>query len=127
MATDDQTPEANTAGDGAASVADEAARLAQAFSVWAQNGRGAATSRTDPDEPGAGVAAGCGCTHGDAVEAVCRMCPVCRAAGILQAVQPELLDRVADLLSMLAGGLRTAAEDRRAGDSDGNASPDDAE
>jgi len=44
------------------------------------------------------------------------MCPVCRAAGLLQAVQPEVLDRVADLLSMVAGGLRSAADERRAGD-----------
>lgn len=115
--TADKTPDSDDERSGASSVADEAARLAQAFSVWAQRDRGAASpdvggeagsARTDPAE--------CGCSHGDSVEAVCRMCPVCRAAGLLQAVQPELLDRVADLLNMVAGGLHSAAEQKRAGD-----------
>jgi len=90
------------------SVADEAAKLAQAFSAWAGAGAGSERVNSEPT--------GCGCSHGDSVETVCRMCPVCRAAGLLQAVQPELLDRVADLLSMVAGGLHSAAEQRRAAD-----------
>ncbi|MBB2892303.1 hypothetical protein [Flexivirga oryzae] len=112
MAAEKETPD----GTGTSSVADEAARLAQAFSTWAQNGRGTSFGPSATHESVTGEAAACGCTHGDSVEAVCRMCPVCRAAGLLQAVQPELLDRVADLLSMVAGGLRSAAEERRTGD-----------
>lgn len=95
------------------SVADEAAKLAQAFSAWAQQGDGAGTDPVDRAESDPAGTAQCGCAHGVSVEAVCRMCPVCRAAGLLQAVQPELLDRVADLLSMVAGGLHAAAEQRR--------------
>ena len=122
MAADEETPD----GTGASSVADEAARLAQAFSLWAQNGRGDTAAGATPRQDSAdGDIAACGCTHGDSVEAVCRMCPVCRAAGLLQAVQPEVLDRVADLLSMVAGGLRSAAEGRRTGQE--TTSTDDAE
>lgn len=44
------------------------------------------------------------------------MCPVCRLAGVVQAVQPDLLDRVADLLGVVAGGLHTAAQQRRTAD-----------
>ncbi|WP_148043260.1 hypothetical protein [Flexivirga caeni] len=98
----------------ASSVADEAARLAQAFSVWAQRDGEATTEDTArPGEHDRSEAAACGCSHGDAVEAVCRMCPVCRAAGLLQAVQPELLDRIADVLTLIAGGLHSAADQRR--------------
>ena len=120
---------------GASDVADEAIRLAEAFAVWAQNGKLAAdvaAHDTPTDgaaaedasvgdapkgrpEPGA-AAPSCDCAQGVAVEAVCRMCPVCRMAGLVQAVQPELLDRVADLLGLVAGGLRSAADQRRTPD-----------
>lgn len=110
----DKTTESEDEQTGTSSVADEAAKLAQAFSLWAQTGRGATTDRTDGSAPDADGATACGCGHGDSVEAVCRMCPVCRVAGMLQAVQPDLLDRVADLLSVVAGGLHSAAEERRA-------------
>lgn len=96
------------------SVADEAAKLAQAFSAWSRQGPAGGSERSHGAD--ASDAAGCGCSHGDSVQAVCRMCPLCRAAGLLQAVQPDLLDRVADLLSVVAGGLHSAAEQRRAGD-----------
>lgn len=104
-----------------ASVADEAARLAEAFAGWAGRHH---FNATDPggEEP---VVAGdtaraeqplCDCAHGATVEAVCRNCPVCRAAGLIQAVSPELLDRAADLLELLASGLHSAAAGRRAPD-----------
>lgn len=104
-----------------ASVADEAARLAEAFAGWA--GRNHFTASTSGDDElavvdGAGGAAqpSCDCAHGPGVEAVCRNCPVCRAAGLIQAVSPELLDRAADLLELLASGLHSAAAGRRAPD-----------
>lgn len=133
---------------GAASVAEEAMRLAEAFSVWAQNSKLAADAAATPDDAtGAGreeqpdtraaepkdadarhpeprdTVQHCDCAHGPAVEAVCRMCPVCRLAGLVQAVQPDLLDRVADLLGVVAGGLRTAAQDRRTADDPGAGTP----
>lgn len=131
---------------GPASVADEAMRLAEAFATWAQNTHRATDARASYDataadrDPGdaAGQASsaasasadhhtaapGCDCAHAPAVEAVCRMCPVCRLAGLVQAVQPDLLDRVADLLGMVAGGLRTAAREGRATDTTGPAAGD---
>ncbi|MFC6706386.1 hypothetical protein [Flexivirga alba] len=133
--TPDEPSDPDDKQSGASNVADEAMRLAEAFAVWAQNGKlaadvamhdapadQAATSGTESaDAPSApprdGTAApSCDCAHGAAVEAVCRMCPVCRMAGLVQAVQPDLLDRVADLLGLVAGGLHSAAEQRRTSD-----------
>ncbi|HWC20736.1 MAG TPA: hypothetical protein VG502_00425 [Flexivirga sp.] len=130
---------------GASTVADEAMRLAEAFAVWAQNGKlaadvaahdtsvddtGAGTATEEPDRaagarpPAAAAAPSCDCAHGAAVEAVCRMCPVCRMAGLVQAVQPDLLDRVADLLGLVAGGLHSAAEQRRTSTTGAGNAPD---
>ncbi len=123
--TPDEPSDPDSQQTGASDVAGEAMRLAEAFAVWAQNGKLAAdvamhdTPQADasgtPPKPSA-AAPGCDCAHGAAVEAVCRMCPVCRMAGLVQAVQPDLLDRVADLLGLVAGGLHSAAEQRRASD-----------
>lgn len=145
------TPDEPSAPDshqtGASSVADEAMRLAEAFAVWAQNGKLAAdvAAHDEPngaptDETAGGgtnsedvsstasaaraTAPSCDCAHGEAVEAVCRLCPVCRMAGLVQAVQPDLLDRVADLLGLVAGGLHSAAQQRRTSDGDSTTATD---
>lgn len=144
--TPDEPSDTGEQQTGAASVADEAMRLAEAFAVWAQNSKQAAdasaadggapeespvTDQAPAREPAApagaphGTAPGCDCAQGPAVEAVCRMCPVCRLAGLVQAVQPDLLDRVADLLGVLASGLRTTARERRVADTP--ATPGDAD
>ena len=47
------------------------------------------------------------------VASVCRVCPVCRAVGLLHSVQPETMERLADLLGMVAGSLQAMAADRR--------------
>lgn len=123
--TPDEPSDPDSQQSGAANVADEAMRLAEAFAVWAQNGKLAAdvAAHDTPVGEAAGEAASagaatdsapsCDCAHGTAVEAVCRMCPVCRMAALVQAVQPDLLDRVADLLGLVAGGLHSAAQQRR--------------
>lgn len=137
--TPDEPSDPDSHQSGASDVADEAMLLAEAFAVWAQNGRlaadvathdappntpseDAAGSGTESEDapspqPAAGGAPSCDCAHGEAVEAVCRLCPVCRMAGLVQAVQPDLLDRVADLLGLVAGGLHSAAQQRRTSDS----------
>lgn len=139
--TPDEPSDTGDQQSGPSSVADEAMRLAEAFAVWAQNNKLAADATTaghaaaseeragtEPEdgeqatasgEAPHGTAPGCDCAQGPAVEAVCRMCPVCRLAGLVQAVQPDLLDRVADLLGVVAGGLRTAAQERRVADAPG--------
>ncbi|WP_265444081.1 hypothetical protein [Flexivirga meconopsidis] len=117
--------------DGASSVADEAARLAETFAAWARTTGGRSGDRTaeppaadpEPTRP-----AGCGCAAGG-VETVCRVCPVCRLAGLVDAIQPELIDKVADLLGMVASSLHEVAADRRGApgrtDDAGEASPAD--
>lgn len=155
--TPDEPSDPENPTSGASDVAEEAMRLAEAFAVWAQNGKlaadaatqgtssddaespGAATDSKTTSGPGAEPAApkpaatppSCDCAHGAAVETVCRMCPVCRMAGLVQAVQPDLLDRLADLLGLVAGGLHSAAEQRRTSDtgsgSTGNPVPPEAD
>lgn len=80
----------------------------------AAGGRGAGDEpRTAPDSaPSASPVCGCGSQTG--IDVVCRMCPICRAAEFLQTVRPEVLQRYADILAMVAGSLQAIAADRPA-------------
>lgn len=105
----------------AGSVADEATRLALAFAGWARSAQVVAEQAVAPETSADDIPAEasqtqvpqCDCAHGAAAEAVCRNCPVCRAAGLVQAIQPEVLDRVADFLGVVVSGLHAAADQRR--------------
>ncbi|TWP36981.1 hypothetical protein [Leekyejoonella antrihumi] len=110
--------------DPGGAVAQEALRLAEAVSDWARSthpnpgdARPDAETSRDTDPPSAERTAGrsCGCHESGAVDSVCRVCPICRVATVVQAIQPEALERVADVLAMFAGSLNAVAEDRRAG------------
>ncbi len=100
----------------------EAARLADAFSVWVGDRAGQDPDESDAvdDEPApkpeaaasADATPVCGCGRGTAVDLVCKMCPVCRAAEFLHTVRPETLERFADVLAMVAGSLHAIAADR---------------
>lgn len=57
--------------------------------------------------------AGCSCQASAAVGAVCQVCPICRLAGLVDSVRPETMERIADLLGMVAGSLQAVAADRR--------------
>lgn len=71
--------------------------------------------RIDPGErPRHCQACGCGAT------AVCAACPICRAAGVVRLLSPQLLDTVADLASLAAGALREAAARQREGGASGD-------
>lgn len=123
--------------DAADALGVEAARLAEAFSVWAGGadrpvGTAGATAAEDagdkgaPDDENAGSsagrngaentagtsAAGCECGRSSGLDAVCRVCPICRAAAYVQTVRPEVLERVADVLAMIAGSLQAIAADQ---------------
>ncbi len=50
-----------------------------------------------------------------AVAAVCRVCPVCQGVGLLSTLRPETLDRLVEVASAALVGLRTLAEQARAG------------
>ncbi|WP_145227427.1 hypothetical protein [Rudaeicoccus suwonensis] len=119
--------------DSAGPVAAEALRLAEAFAAWAGGvsdthsqhadadrsadaarddtaGQGSSTPRAEAHEP---PEPGCGCGQATALDAVCRVCPVCRLAGLVQAIRPDVIDRVADLLAMVSGSLHEVASSRR--------------
>lgn len=124
--------------DSAGPVAAEALRLAEAFAAWAGGmsdthsqhtdadrsadavsddtvpddtaGHGSTTPRAEAHEP---AGPGCGCGQATALDAVCRVCPVCRLAGLVQAIRPDVIDRVADLLAMVSGSLHEVASSRR--------------
>ncbi|AKU17140.1 hypothetical protein [Luteipulveratus mongoliensis] len=113
----------------ASSVADEAVRLVEALAGL--TGAPGADPQTPEDdttpEPSAATSssdddhqeseeprpAGCSCQDAAMVAAVCQVCPVCRVAGLLHNVRPETMDRIADLLGMVAGSLQAVAADRR--------------
>lgn len=81
------------------------------------------------DESGTGSDSGasgspvCGCNSQTGVDVVCRMCPICRAAEFLHTVRPEVLERCADVLAMIAGSLQAIAADRPAQPSSSRPSP----
>lgn len=92
-------------GDARNPLETEASRLADAFSAWA----GSSGTADRADTP---AAAGCGCGSGAGLDVVCRACPICRVASYVQTVRPEVLERVADVLAMIAGSLQAIAADR---------------
>lgn len=119
------------------SVADEAARLADAVAAWStgrshgQPPDGEASGddgddRTRPGgtaydrERGGGRRAGDGAAADDRCpecgqpragrDPVCRICPICQGIALLRSVRPETVDRLADLAAAVADSLRAVAE-----------------
>jgi hypothetical protein len=109
-------------------VAEETARLVEAFGDWAQ-GLGAdqprpAAAPSPPTEDGgpagereAGTRHTQPCQHcgsvprpGEAV--VCQLCPLCQGISLLRAVRPETVERLADVAAALSGALRDIAAER---------------
>ena len=119
-----------TPDDAAQALGMEAARLAEAFTAWAGNrptgstedraatdGRDAAQTGAGPEEePGESgdvpKATTCECGHTASTAAVCSVCPICRAATYVQNLRPEVLERVGDVLAMVAGSLQAMAAER---------------
>lgn len=101
----------------------EAARLAQAFSAWVDERAPAQSDTSDEGQRGESdtpsqfattASPVCGCGSQKGVDVVCRMCPICRAAEFLHTVRPEVLERCADVLAMIANSLQAIAADRPA-------------
>lgn len=103
---------------GVGSVAEETARLLDALLGDARDGSGAAAAQTRrPDSPpDADACPTCGHVSGPSHTAaspeVCRVCPVCQLLRVVRAVQPETLDRLADLAGAVTEALRDAAASR---------------
>lgn len=100
------------------SVAEETARLLAALGLGTPRDPGPAPEGHPPpdhhDEGHAhdghaheGHRAGEHVRAGDAV--VCSLCPLCQAIGLARTVNPELLDRLADLAALAARTLRELA------------------
>ncbi|MDE9366759.1 hypothetical protein PZ938_14185 [Luteipulveratus sp. YIM 133132] len=104
------------------SVSDEAMRLMEALAGLTaahrppQSEPGAASSgRAERDAARASedsAEPACACST-PVVESVCGVCPICRGVALLHSIQPETMERVADLLGMVAGSLQAVAADRR--------------
>lgn len=58
----------------------------------------------------------CGACGGerDGTPVACRLCPLCQGIALLRSVRPETVDRLADLASAVAAGLRDMAGQSRA-------------
>ena len=100
------------------SVAEEAARLVDLLSSrgWGgpaagQSDRSSGGSR-EPGEKGAREHRGEG-TCGGTTPAACRLCPVCQLISFVQRLNPDTLDRVADVVELAATGLRDLAHVQR--------------
>ncbi|KNX36955.1 hypothetical protein [Luteipulveratus halotolerans] len=100
------------------SVADEAVRLVEALAGLGgartqEDGHADAPPGPEPADRASRTSPGCTCDEVPVVASVCRVCPVCRVVGLLHSVQPETMERLADLLGMVAGSLQAMAADRR--------------
>ena len=111
------------------SVAEEAARLLDALGGWASSAHASyaaqpassegpapreAADEGRPDGERGGRCASCGAQDGVGRAVTCQLCPVCQGIGLLRAVRPETVDRLADLAGALAATLRDIAGARRA-------------
>lgn len=110
-------------------VAEEAARLMAAMATMARPSAvptndatndpgpyagGPAQEPVPPDtEHAPGACSTCGGERGGTPVA-CRLCPLCQCIALLRSVRPETVDRLADLVSAMAAGLRDMATQSRA-------------
>lgn len=111
-------------------MAEEAARLVELLSGTAAaaaaagarwQSAGGHTGREDSADSGTGPAddpagsadpsAGTGCTCGG--PAACRLCPLCQLIAFIQRVDPEAIDRLAEVVELAATGLRDLATAQR--------------
>ncbi|WP_431841090.1 hypothetical protein [Calidifontibacter indicus] len=108
------------------SVADEAMKLMESLGMWAATaGHSTDTppkesmrddSPVQPDAGASGAPSGSGCDCGPTAHspAVCKVCPVCRVGAFLEGLSPEVMERFADIIAMVAGSLQAVAQQRRA-------------
>jgi hypothetical protein len=114
-------------------VAEETARLVELLSGYAATAGSRARSADDsagpgarpddsagpgarPDDSFAGSAGGstdgaAECTCGG--PAACRICPVCQLIAFVQRIDPEAIDRLAEVVELAATGLRDLATAQR--------------
>ena len=116
---------------GARSVAEEAALLVDLLSQrgWGsasgmpssgqrstgdapQDGADATDGHDDRGETGA-RGSGDECTCGRTTPAACRVCPVCQLIAFVQQVNPDTIDKVADVIGFAATALRDLATAQR--------------
>jgi hypothetical protein len=96
------------------SVAEEVARLLDAVGGWASTAQATYAAQAAPSpepEPEAGTArcSACGAENGLGQAVVCQLCPLCQGIGLLRALRPETVDRLADLAGAVAATLRDLA------------------
>ena len=109
-------PRDSRAAHSVGSVAEEAARIIGLFSgdldaeaVQAAGVRAAGTPRpTAPACPTCGQE-----PKTSSSDSVCRVCPVCRVLAVVRSINPDTMERVADVVDLLSDGLRSYAAGRR--------------
>jgi len=127
-------------------VAEEAARLVAAMATMARSSAdpgavpspyagpedappGDASSAGAPSagasSAGARSTGACSACGGDSdgTPVACKLCPLCQGIALLRSVRPETVDRLADLASALAAGLRDMATQSRASGPTSDAGP----
>lgn len=109
------------------SVADEAIKLMESLGAWADtqaqaqaqasaqsSGAPAPDTQEAPGQESAekSTTGGCDCSSTHAPK-VCAVCPVCRIGSFVESLGPDAMERIADVIGMLAGSLQEAARQRR--------------
>ncbi|MBC9823641.1 hypothetical protein [Terrabacter sp. MAHUQ-38] len=147
---DRSTTSGSAGAPGVRSVAEEAALLVDLLSQRGWSGSsgmppGRARSNGDAPRDGADEPAGRGgqeerrghgdhgahgsgreCTCGGTTPAACRVCPLCQLIAFVQQVNPDTIEKVADVVGFAATALRdlaTAQRERHAGAADAPPTP----
>ncbi len=124
--TPEDTDPREPRGAATGSVAEEAALLVDLLS---SRGWGAASGRSDEptgstgttsggsapaDDPGETTGADAHeCTCGGRTPAACTICPVCQLIAFVQRIEPDAIDRFADVVGLAATALRDLATVQR--------------
>lgn len=111
---------AATAGSRAGSAGGRPPAGAADASAAAGAGRDDSTARAAPDDSFAGATGGStGGSASGAAECTCggpsasRICPVCQLIAFVQRIDPEAIDRLAEVVELAATGLRDLATAQR--------------
>lgn len=100
---------ARSAGTGTGGLGGLGLAVAEALLGAGTAAGGSAASGSSAD----GEAAPATCTCGAGTPQVCRSCPLCRVKAAVEAVSPDALEKLADIVSLAVTGLRDLAEHKR--------------
>ena len=94
------------------SLADEAAKLADAAQAWL---RARSTSAGETGRAGRADDPWAAATDHDDTAPECRTCPICRARRFARSVDPEVLGHLSDAVASLGAAMAALSRNRKTG------------